>query len=304
MKAIYKREVTSHLRGLIGWVAIAVMLFVTGIYFTAYNLQQGYPYFGYVLRSISFLLLFLCPALTMRTFAEERRQRTDQLLLTAPVSITGIVVGKYLALLTIFAIPTAVCGVYPLVLSQFGTVPILETYATLLAFFLLGAACLAVGMFFSSITENQVIAFVATVVTLLVSYLMDGLKTFVTSGSTAGLVLFTALAIAAGALAWYFTKSWLLGGGVFVLLELVLAGVTLLRNSAISSAFDAVLSAVTLFSRSPPSVLPGGSTGKSGGWTPRCAYPAMWPAAALWMSGDAVGCTGPIIPAQRAAGAG
>ncbi len=249
MKAIYKREVTSHLRGLIGWVAIAVMLFVTGIYFTAYNLQQGYPYFGYVLRSISFLLLFLCPALTMRTFAEERRQRTDQLLLTAPVSITGIVVGKYLALLTIFAIPTAVCGVYPLVLSQFGTVSMLETYATLLAFFLLGAACLAVGMFFSSITENQVIAFVATVVTLLVSYLMDGLKTFVTSGSTAGLVLFTALAIAAGALAWYFTKSWLLGGGVFVLLELVLAGVTLLRNSAISSAFDAVLSAVTLFSR-------------------------------------------------------
>lgn len=249
MKAIYKREVTSHLRGLIGWVAIAVMLFVTGIYFTAYNLQQGYPYFGYVLRSISFLLLFLCPALTMRTFAEERRQRTDQLLLTAPVSITGIVVGKYLALLTIFAIPTAVCGVYPLVLSQFGTVPMLETYVTLLAFFLLGAACLAVGMFFSSITENQVIAFVATVVTLLVSYLMDGLKTFVTSGSTAGLVLFTALAIAAGALAWYFTKSWLLGGGVFVLLELVLAGVTLLRNSAISSAFDAVLSAVTLFSR-------------------------------------------------------
>ena len=249
MKAIYKREVTSHLRGLIGWVAIAVMLFVTGIYFTAYNLQQGYPYFGYVLSSISFLLLFLCPALTMRTFAEERRQRTDQLLLTAPVSITGIVVGKYLALLTIFAIPTAVCGVYPLVLSQFGTVPMLETYATLLAFFLLGAACLAVGMFFSSITENQVIAFVATVITLLVSYLMDGLKTFVTSGSTAGLVLFTALAIAAGALAWYFTKSWLLGGGVFVLLELVLAGVTLLRNSAISSAFDAVLSAVTLFSR-------------------------------------------------------
>ncbi len=249
MKAIYKREATSHLRGLIGWVAIAVMLFVTGIYFTAYNLQQGYPYFGYVLSSISFLLLFLCPALTMRTFAEERRQRTDQLLLTAPVSITGIVVGKYLALLTIFAIPTAVCGVYPLVLSQFGTVPMLETYATLLAFFLLGAACLAVGMFFSSITENQVIAFVATVVTLLVSYLMDGLKTFVTSGSTAGLVLFTALAIAAGALAWYFTKSWLLGGGVFVLLELVLAGVTLLRNSAISSAFDAVLSAVTLFSR-------------------------------------------------------
>ena len=249
MKAIYKREVTSHLRGLIGWVAIAVMLFVTGIYFTAYNLQQGYPYFGYVLRSISFLLLFLCPALTMRTFAEERRQRTDQLLLTAPVSITGIVVGKYLALLTIFAIPTAVCGVYPLVLSQFGTVPMLETYATLLAFFLLGAACLAVGMFFSSVTENQVIAFVATVITLLASYLMDGLKTFVTSGSTAGLVLFTALAIAAGALAWYFTKSWLLGGGVFVLLELVLAGVTLLRNSAISSAFDAVLSAVTLFSR-------------------------------------------------------
>ena len=249
MIAIYKRETASMLRSMIGWVVIAVLLGIAGIYFTNGNLNYGLPYFGYVLSSVSFFLVFLCPALTMRTFAEEKRQKTDQLLLTAPVSVGSIVMGKYLALLTVFAIHTGIFALYPLILNQYGAVPMAETYATLLAFFLLGAACLAVGMFFSSITENQVIAFVATVVTLLVSYLMDGLKTFVTSGSTAGLVLFTALAIAAGALAWYFTKSWLLGGGVFVLLELVLAGVTLLRNSAISSAFDAVLSAVTLFSR-------------------------------------------------------
>ena len=75
MKAIYKRELASHLRGLVGWIAIAMLLFVTGIYFTAYNLQGQIPYFGYVLGSISFILIFLCPALSMRTFAEERKQK-------------------------------------------------------------------------------------------------------------------------------------------------------------------------------------------------------------------------------------
>lgn len=249
MKAIYKRELSAHLRGLIGWVAIAVMLFLVGIYFTAYNLQSQIPYFGYVLSGISFVLIFICPALTMRSFAEERRQRTDQLWMTAPVSLTEVTLGKYFALLTLFAIPVGVCCLYPLVLGQYGTVPMLETYSTIFAFFLLGAACISIGVFFSSITENQVIAFVATAIVLMVSYLMEGLKSFATSGSQAGLLLFSAAALAAGALAWYLAKSFVLGAAVFTAMELFLAGATFFRSGAVSTAFDSVLDALSLFSR-------------------------------------------------------
>lgn len=206
MIAIYKRETASMLRSMIGWVVIAVLLGIAGIYFTNGNLNYGLPYFGYVLSSVSFFLVFLCPALTMRTFAEEKRQKTDQLLLTAPVSVGSIVMGKYLALLTVFAIPTGIFALYPLILGQYGAVPMAETYATLLAFFLLGAACLAVGMFFSSITEHQVVAFVTAVVVLVVSYLMTGLQTIITAGSGSALVLFSVLAAAIGGLLLYFQE--------------------------------------------------------------------------------------------------
>lgn len=249
MIAIYKRETASMLRSMIGWVVIAVLLGIAGIYFTNGNLNYGLPYFGYVLSSISFFLVFLCPALTMRTFAEEKRQKTDQLLLTAPVSVGSIVLGKYLALLTVFAIPTGIFALYPLILGQYGAVPMAETYATLLAFFLLGAACLAVGMFFSSITEHQVVAFVTTVVVLVVSYLMTGLQTIITAGSGSALVLFSVLALAIGGLLWYFTKSFVLGAGVFTVAELALAVVTATRSSAVTSAFTSVLDSLALFDR-------------------------------------------------------
>ena len=249
MIAIYKRETASMLRSMIGWVVIAVLLGIAGIYFTNGNLNYGLPYFGYVLSSVSFFLVFLCPALTMRTFAEEKRQKTDQLLLTAPVSVGSIVLGKYLALLTVFAIPTGIFALYPLILGQYGAVPMAETYATLLAFFLLGAACLAVGMFFSSITEHQVVAFVTAVVVLVVSYLMTGLQTIITAGSGSALVLFSVLAAAIGGLLWYFTKSFVLGAGVFTVAELALAVVTATRSSAVTSAFTSVLDSLALFDR-------------------------------------------------------
>ena len=157
--------------------------------------------------------------------------------------------GKYLALLTVFAIPTGIFALYPLILNQYGAVPMAETYAILLAFFLLGAACLAVGMFFSSITEHQVVAFVTAVVVLVVSYLMTGLQTIITAGSGSALVLFSVLAAAIGGLLWYFTKSFVLGAGVFTVAELALAVVTATRSSAVTSAFTSVLDSLALFDR-------------------------------------------------------
>lgn len=179
MKAVYKRELKSYLQTVTGCLFIAVNLIFVGIYYTAFNLSYGYPYVSYALSSAVFIFLIITPILTMRSFAEEKRQKTDQLLLTSPTSVAGIVFGKYLAMVTVFAVPVAVICLYPLVLSAFGSVPLLETYVAVLGYFLFGATCIAVGMFLSSLTENQIIASVSTFAVLLASFLMSGIESLI-----------------------------------------------------------------------------------------------------------------------------
>lgn len=178
MTTIYRKEVRGYLTSMIGYVFIAFLLVVGGIYFTAYQLQGAYPYFSYTLQAMLFVFLVAVPVLTMRILAEERRQRTDQLLLTSPVAVTGIVLGKYLALVTVFLIPVAVIMLYPLIAARFGTIGYAETYTALFGFFLLGCSFLAIGLYVSSITESQVIAAVLTFLALFVCYVIEGIASF------------------------------------------------------------------------------------------------------------------------------
>ncbi len=175
MIAIYKREIKSYFRSFIGLLFIAVTLFFVGLYYTAVNLLQGYPYFSYAVSSVVILFLISVPVLTMRILAEEKRSRTDQLILTAPVSVGGIVLGKFLALLTIFAIPTGLICIYPLIMGSFGTIPMAEAYLSILAFFLYGMMAIAVGVLVSSLTESQVISSVLTFIILFAAYMMDSI---------------------------------------------------------------------------------------------------------------------------------
>lgn len=181
MLAIYKRELKSYFRSFIGLLFIAVTLFFVSLYFTAVNLLQGYPYFSYALSSVVILFLISVPVLTMRSLAEEKRNKTDQMILTAPVSVGGIVMGKFLALLTIFAIPTAVFCTYPLIMGSFGDVPMAESYLSVLAFFLYGMMAIAVGILVSSLTESQVIASVLTFIILFLAYMMDAVCSLISS---------------------------------------------------------------------------------------------------------------------------
>lgn len=175
MIAIYKRELKAYFHSFLGTLFIGAMLFLLGIYFAVYNLFMGYPYIGYALSSVVFLFLIGIPILTMRILAEERHQKTDQLILTSPVSVSGIVMGKFLALATIFAIPVAIICFYPLLLSMFGEVPFGESYLAVLGFFLYGLACIAIGIFVSSLTESQVISAVISFGILFLGYIMSGL---------------------------------------------------------------------------------------------------------------------------------
>ncbi|MBC5660355.1 Gldg family protein [Anaerosacchariphilus sp. NSJ-68] len=162
MCAIYKKELRAYLTSMTGYIFMAVLLAVTSLYYVANCLVGGYPVFGAVLSSVYFVLLIIVPVLTMRSMAEEKRQKTDQLLMTAPVSLWKIVLGKYLAMVTIFLIPMAVICLYPLILLQFGSVSLPMAYTAILGYTLFGAACLAIGLFLSAVTESQVIAAVLT----------------------------------------------------------------------------------------------------------------------------------------------
>ena len=175
MTAIYKRELKTFFTTVTGWLFIAAHICLAGLYFFAINLLSGYSNVGQSFSSILFLLLLSTPILSMRMLAEERKQKTDQLILTSPVSIGGIVAGKYLAMATVFTIPVAVMALFPLILSRYGTVPMGESYTALLAYYLFGLTCLAIGLFISSITESQVIAAVLSFALLFVGYMMSSI---------------------------------------------------------------------------------------------------------------------------------
>lgn len=184
MFAIYKRELKSYFHSFIGFLFIAVTLLGIGLYFSTYNLFDGYPYFSYAVSSCTILCLITVPVLTMRSLAEERKSKSDQLILTAPVSVGGIVMGKFLALVTIFAIPMVISCTYPLILQSYGPTPLLENYIAILGFFLYGATAIAIGLLISSLTESQVIAAVLSFVVLFFGQMMDYIAgIFVGSGN-------------------------------------------------------------------------------------------------------------------------
>ena len=237
MTAIYKKELKSYLTSMVGYLFMAFTLALFGLYFTAINLQQGSPEIGDALQNSAFILLIAVPVLTMRVLSEEQKNKTDQLLLTAPVKISDIILGKYLALLTIYVIPVLIMCLYPLLLGTHGTVSYAVSYTSILGYFLLGAAYISVGVFVSSITESQVIAAVVGFVILFLCYVESGIANFFPEGAGSSFFAFFIIialvclwigsmiknpiitgviaVIGEGALtAVYFTKSTLLEGKI------------------------------------------------------------------------------------------
>lgn len=179
MLAILKREIKSYFQNVMGWLFVGAILAVYGIYFFAYNLQNGYPYISYPLSSITFVLLIAVPILSMRALAEERKTKVDQLLLTAPVSVGKVVLAKYLAMVAVYSVAVGIIALSPLLLSLFGTVSMGESYVAILGFWLMGCLFLGIGLFLSSITESQVIAAVLSFIVLFVCYMMDAILSLI-----------------------------------------------------------------------------------------------------------------------------
>lgn len=232
MLAIYKREFKSYFQSMIGCVFVAFLVAFTGIYFTAYNLNAGYPYFSYTLSGSLIVFIVGIPLITMRSFAEERKNKTDQLLLTAPVSLTKIVLGKYLAMISVVAIPNLIFCLFPLLIKMNGTAYLKTDYISIGVFFLLGCVYVAIGMFMSALTESQMIAFITTFGLLLVLYLWNGIIGFLPSsaiGSLIGLIIILTIIVA---YVYHMTENWMLGA-VLEVIGVVASVVTYIVKSSL-----------------------------------------------------------------------
>lgn len=214
MLAIYKRELKSYFQSMTGCVFIAFLVMFTGIYFMAYNLNAGYPYFSYTLSGSLFVFIVGIPLLTMRSFSEERRNKTDQLLLTAPVSLTQVVLGKYLAMVSVLAVPNLIFCLFPLLIKMQGSAYLLVDYSSIAVFFLLGCVYLAIGMFLSALTESQIIAFISTFGILLLLYLWDGILAFLPTSALSGLVGISLLLTVVTAYIYHMTGNWMMSAGI------------------------------------------------------------------------------------------
>lgn len=190
MIAIYKRELKAYFHSLIGWLFCAVTLFFVSLYFASYNLLGGYGMLAYALSGSSYIFIISVPILTMRILAEERKQKIDQLILTAPVSVWKVVLGKYLAMATVYMIPMIITCFYPVIMGCFGTVNYVECYVSLLGYILYGLTAIAVGLFISGLTESQVIAAVVSLLVLFLTYMMSGITNMINaSGNMATKIL-------------------------------------------------------------------------------------------------------------------
>ena len=217
MLAIYKREFKSYFYSMTGSIFIAFLAVITGIYFMAYNLHSGYPYFSYSLSGVMFVLLIAVPVLTMRSFSEERKNKTDQLLLTAPVSLGKVVMGKYLAMVTVIAIPNVIFCIFPLIIKSQGTAYLTVDYISIAVFFLLGCVYAAIGMFLSSLTESQIIAFISTFGILLILYLWDGILSMLPGSAISGLVGVLIIVTIIAFYIWHMTGNAVISGAIEVI---------------------------------------------------------------------------------------
>ncbi len=202
MIAIYKREYRAYFQNMVGSFFLAFLIGFVGVYFVTYNLNYGYNFFAYALSSGLLMMILAVPILTMRSFSEERKSKTDQLLLTSPLKLHAVVVGKYLAMACL------VFCLCPLIIKLQGDAHLKIDYTAILVFFLIGCVYIAVGMFISALTESQIIAAIGTMAALLLIYFWRHLVSFLPSGAGANVVMLLVLLVLVCLIVQGYMQTW------------------------------------------------------------------------------------------------
>jgi len=247
MSAIFQREFKSYFNGFTGFIFAAFLLMFEGIYIVIINLLSGFASFEFTLENIMVVFLLIVPIISMRSIAEEKHSKTDQLLFSLPIKTTSIVLGKYFALLAVLLIPTVIIGIYPIILNFFGNVNLLNAYACLLAFYLLAAALMAICMFTSSLTESQIVAAVLGFGSLMILYLAPTISAMIPKTAVASLVCAVLAILLVALITYNMTKKTALAAIIGVILAIPTAIIYFAKPALLEGLFPAIIEKLAVF---------------------------------------------------------
>ena len=249
MTAVLRHELKNYFHSLTAYLFIAFLLVFVGVGAMLYNIQSAVANFEYVLEFVCIGMVVIVPVLTMKSLSEEKKQKTDQLLYSLPLKATDVILGKYFSMLIVFLIPMAIVAFYPLVFAQYGDVYLLTSYGSMLAFFVMGAALIAIGMFISSLTENLGFAVGIAIPVLLLNYYSVSLAEYVSSTARGSLIALYVIIIALAVIVDKLTKNDTLGYGTAVVGIAAVSVWYFVDNTAFEGLLPAIMEKLSLFDR-------------------------------------------------------
>lgn len=249
MIAVLKHELRTYFRSLTAYVFGAFLLAFIGVGSVLYNLQAAVSNFEFVLSFGCLIFVVIVPILTMRVIAEERKQKTDQLLYALPITTTQVILGKYLALLVVYLIPLGIISLYPLIFSRYGDVYLLTSYGSILAFFIMGAALIALGVFISSLTDNQGFAAGIGIAVILLNYYSVSLSESVSSTAFGSIIALAVLLVVLWFIIRYLTRNEKMAWGVCVPLYAAIMITSWLDYTKFEGLLPSIMTTLSLFER-------------------------------------------------------
>lgn len=249
MIAVLKHELSNYFHSLTAYIFGAFLLAFVGIGAMIYNIQQAVANFEYVLSFVSLVFVVIIPILTMRVIAEERKQKTDQLLYSLPITTTQVVVGKYLALLVVYLIPLCIVSVYPLIFAQYGEVYLITSYGSIAAFFIMGAALISIGTFISSLTENQGFAAGIAIPVILLNYYSVSLAEHVSSTAFGSVAALCVLCCLLGLVIRFLTKNEKMAYTVSAVLIFAVCITYFMDSTVYEGLLPGIMTKLSLFER-------------------------------------------------------
>jgi len=246
MSAIFKREFQSYFSSMIGYIFVAFITAFSGLYFMIYNLFVGYSSYAFAIVNLATIFVFAVPILTMRSFAEDRKQKTDQMLLTYPVSVPSIVFGKYFSIMAVTAIPLVISCICPIIITILGEGKLLTDYCTIFALFCMASMFVSIGMFISSLTENQIVAAIVSLVVLFFIYMIDAIAGYIPQTDIASLIGFIVVIALIAIAVRCSTKNNGLTIIIAVICIAILALVYAFTPNTFAGSFNSVLSTFSI----------------------------------------------------------
>ena len=249
MIPIYKKEIRTYFTHVSGYIFLTLFLLLVGLFFVTTNVFSRNPGFHMTISQSTLLIFIMIPTLTMRLFSEEARNKTDQLLYTSPITILQIVAGKFFAAFSLFLIAMAATVFFPLLINRYGSLPVSQIAGTYIGFILLGACCIAVGLFISALTDNQIVAAVGAFAANFLLFVMESVAVIMPTTTFASFVFVALIIIGIAGILYYSTKSILISiitGSIGVIAAI---GLYVYNNLIYDGVIVRVLFWISLFSR-------------------------------------------------------